>query len=167
CAVTVTGSGRPVAPVRARAAMVSRYPPLALPAISQPASIEASHSPSAAGWTAVALANGPVRGHLAQTGIRAMLSSGAAPPAAAAAACAGPALQPQPARPQVGPQMAPSSTASWIGAARPARNIRPRPSGPGPALRGSLTPNRSPSSGVSTATRTPHRDLRAVAMKPE
>src|SRR6185437_4201089 len=92
CAVTVTVSGRPVAPVRARAAMVSRYPPLALPAISQPASIEASHSPSAAGWTAVALANGPVRGHLAQTGIRAMLSSGlssgAAPPAAAACAAA-------------------------------------------------------------------------------
>src|SRR6476620_1316872 len=72
--------------------MASRYPPLALPAISQPASIEASHSPSAAGWTAVALANGPVRGHLAQTGIRAMLSSGlssgAAPPAAAACAAA-------------------------------------------------------------------------------
>src|SRR6476620_11518835 len=75
--------------------MASRYPPLALPAISQPASMEASHSPSAAGWTAVALANGPVRGHLAQTGIRAMLSSGvsscAAPHAAAAAACAAPA----------------------------------------------------------------------------
>src|SRR6185437_12709416 len=113
CAVTVTGSGRPVAPVRARAAMVSRYPPLALPAISQPASIEASHSPSAAGWTAVALANGPVRGHLAQTGIRAMLSSGAAPPAAAAAACAAPALQPQPARPQPArPQPAPPAAAA-------------------------------------------------------
>src|SRR6185437_14483023 len=115
CAVTVTGSGRPVAPVRARAAMVSRYPPLALPAISQPASIEASHSPSAAGWTAVALANGPVRGHLAQTGIRAMLSSGAAPPAAAAAACAGPALQPQPARPQPAPPAAAAAACAAAG----------------------------------------------------
>src|ERR1043165_9027939 len=56
--------------------MASRYPPLALPAISQPASMVASHSPAAAGWTAVALANGPARGHLAKTGIRVMLPTG-------------------------------------------------------------------------------------------
>src|SRR4029077_13865015 len=30
-----------------------------------PASMEATHSPAATGWTAVAVANGPVRGHLA------------------------------------------------------------------------------------------------------
>jgi hypothetical protein len=59
-----------------------------------------------------------------------------------------------------------SSIASWIGATRPGRKIRPRPSGPGAAFRGSRTPNRSPSSGVSTVTSTPHRDFSAAGMKP-
>ena len=42
---------------------------MAFPAISQPASMEAAHSPAATDWTAVAVANGPARGHLARTGI--------------------------------------------------------------------------------------------------
>src|SRR5258708_36368573 len=36
--------------------------------MSQPGWIEAAHSPPAAGWTAVAVANGPGRGHLAGRG---------------------------------------------------------------------------------------------------
>ena len=38
-------------------------------------------------------------------------------------------------------------------------------SGPGPALRGNRTPNRSPSLGDSTDTSTPHRDFSAAGMK--
>ncbi len=43
---------------------------MALPAISQPGTMEASHSPAAAGLTAVAAEKGPVRGHLARQEVR-------------------------------------------------------------------------------------------------
>ncbi|MGH3165013.1 MAG: alpha/beta hydrolase [Trebonia sp.] len=59
-----------------------------------------------------------------------------------------------------------SPTGTWTGENVPGRISRPRPSGPGRALRGSLTPNKSPSCGDSTETRTPHRDFRALAINP-